>query len=94
MTGTVIKYVRKNENGYEECNGIEPLVKGMKIIDYLNKYYGKTQDRNATDVVIEFFAPTVSVVWQYDYEENAYFSKYEDGTITGDAFKIIRTIEW
>ena len=92
MTGTLIKVVRKNENGYEDVNGMEILCKSDNIGEWLNEWYGETGSKDATDFHNLFWGNKVT--WEYDEEENTYFSKYEDGTITGEAFKVIGIKEW
>lgn len=92
MTGTIIKFVRKSENGYENINGVEILCKEDDVLAYLNREFAETGSKESTDFYTMFFGKFVT--WEYDEEENAYFSRYEDGTITGEAFMVIRTKEW
>ena len=87
MTGTIIKFVRKSENGYEDVNGMEILCKEDDILAFLNREFAETGNNDANDFYNAFFGNEVT--WEYDDKENTYFSKYEDGTITGKAYKVI-----
>lgn len=92
MTGTVIEFVEKTENGYKNVNGVRVVCKGNSVLDYLNKYYGEVGSKEPTDAFSAFYG--CPVTWEFDEKENTYFSKREDGTITGEAFKVIGTKEW